>query len=67
MEINTLKECYKEYINYCRKNTWNWEMITNHLKKTEGKVENYYGEYSFDEFVEKSKSSQIFYERWCKK
>ena len=30
-------------------------------------IKYYYGEYSFDEFVEKSKSSQIFYERWCKK
>lgn len=66
MSNESLKESYKSYLEYCKNNTWNWDMITNHLKKTQGKVENYYTEYSFEEFIEKCKTNKLFSVKWVK-
>jgi hypothetical protein len=67
MDTESLKNSYKDYLHYCKNNTWNWDMITNHLKKTEGRVENYYSEFSFEEFVKKCKADESFSVRWFKK
>jgi hypothetical protein len=64
MDKNKVEELYLKYLNYCRNNQWDWEMITNHLKKTEDKVQNYYNEFNQEEFEAKLKESEIFRKRW---
>jgi hypothetical protein len=56
----TPKEAYQTYRSYYYNNQWNWEDISNYLKK------NYidYEEYNFEEFKDKVLTDDKFNERW---
>jgi cell fate regulator YaaT (PSP1 superfamily) len=59
-----IKKLYTIYLNYCRNNQWDVEFISNYLKKSEDKFQNYYNEYNQEEFEEMIKESAIFKKRW---